>query len=75
MFFFFATYYLFQKAAGHLGWAGGVHPLHPSPRSAPVKLSVRGHFVMLIEVDMHLISCDPEHFRKKDKEMIDEDQF
>ena len=24
---------------------------------------------------MHLISCDPEHFRKKDKEMIDEDQF
>ena len=40
-----------------------------------MKLSVRGHFVMLIEVDMHLISCDPEHFRKKDKEMIDEDQF
>ena len=33
--FFFAEYQLYQKTAGHLG-GGGVHPLHPPPRSAPV---------------------------------------
>ena len=33
--FFFAEFQLYKKTAGHLG-GGGAHPLHPSPRSAPV---------------------------------------
>ena len=34
--FFFAEYQLYQKTASYLrGGAGGAHPLHPPPRSAP----------------------------------------
>ena len=43
MFFSFATYYLFQKAGGHLVQAGGGdkqganrRAAHPTPKSAPV---------------------------------------
>ena len=32
--FFFAEYQLYWKTTGHLG-GGGVHPLHPPPRSTP----------------------------------------
>ena len=41
----------FRKRQVIWGERGCAHALHPSPRSAPVKLSVRGHFVELIEVD------------------------
>ena len=33
--FFFAEYQLYKKTKGHLRGGGGVHPLHPSPRSTP----------------------------------------
>ena len=33
--FFLAKYQLYEKTAGHLGGGGGVHPLHPPPRSTP----------------------------------------
>ena len=39
VFFFLAEYQLYQKTAGHL--RGGVHPLHPPPRSAPERNTIR----------------------------------
>ena len=34
-FFFFTEYQLYQKTTDHLRGEGGVHPLHPPPRSTP----------------------------------------
>ena len=51
-FFLLAEYQLYQKTAGHLRGAGGAHPLHPSPRSAPVVSEVVWTFHLGFEAIM-----------------------